>query len=78
MKLTYRVFTNDRAPKNGVPMYSCFSEVKAEDAGLARKTVPEKFGIAGGLAPIIAIEWPPSTQASKDWLDKHVGPNVPD
>jgi hypothetical protein len=73
--MTFRIFTNDRDEEAGVPMYSCLMEMKGSSLEgvqskarlLYRHFGPPKF------APIVAVEWPATTQASKDWLKKHVG-----
>ena len=70
--MTYRVFSNDRGKVRGVPMYSCLMEVRAFTPELAIAQCNPDFGTQGGFAPMKALEWPVSTQASKDWLAKHV------
>jgi hypothetical protein len=71
---TYRIFTNDRNPKNGVPMYSalCREDAITPEEAAARhpRWGPPEFG------PVKAIEWPVTTQESKDWLEKHVGKGI--
>ena len=70
----YRIFTNDRGSKRGVPMYSCLKEVTAESPEAARRKCPAQFD-APHYAPAVAIHWPASAQSDdeKTWLDKHVG-----
>lgn len=70
---TYRIFTNDRGKRNGVPMYSCLNEVKAASPEEARKKCPAMFDTPH-YAPAMAIHWPESTQseAEKSWLERHV------
>ena len=71
---TYRIFTNDRGIRGGVPLYSCLKEVKATSPEVARRTCPARFD-APNYAPAVAIHWPASTQSDdeKEWLKKHVG-----
>jgi hypothetical protein len=68
----YRIFTNDRGKQKGVPMYSGLMDVEADDPHAAKKQAPKYFG-PPTFAVIVAIEWPPTTDASKAWLRKHVG-----
>lgn len=72
--MKFRIFTNDRNPRNGVPMYSCLMEVSASSPEAARKQCPRKFD-APNFAPAVAIHWPASAQSDdeKAWLRKHVG-----
>ena len=73
----YRIFTNDRRPKNGVPMYSCLKEVNASSPDAAKKKCPPQFDFPH-FAPAIAIHWPESAQSDDErrWLEKHVGAEV--
>jgi hypothetical protein len=77
MKQVYRIFTNDRGSKRGIPMYSALMEVKASSPEVARKQCPPRFD-APHFAPAVAIHWPESAQSDdeKRWLKKHVGPNL--
>jgi hypothetical protein len=71
---TYRIFTNDRGTRGGIPLYSCLKEVKAASPEIARRTCPLQFDFPN-YAPAVAIHWPASTQSDdeKEWLKKHVG-----
>lgn len=69
--LTYRIFTNDRARKNGRPMYSALKDVKATTPEQALKQCPPQF-TAPNVSPAVAIQWP-AGESDKDWLDKFVG-----
>ena len=73
--MTYRIFTNDRGKRKGMPMYSALTDLKAADLGSAELKAERRFVTFGPphYAPIKAIELPPSSQASKEWLAKHVG-----
>lgn len=75
-KRLYRVFSNDRRRVKGVPMYSCLMETSAATPEAAISQANPAFG-APKYAPIVAIEWPPETQVSKDWLAKHVEATPP-
>jgi hypothetical protein len=70
----YRIFTNDRGKKRGIPMYSALMEVRATSPESARKQTPPQFD-APNFAPAVAIHWPESIQsaAEREWLRKHVG-----
>ena len=70
MMPTFRIYTNDRGKRDGVPMYSCFAFREAKSAEKALKTVPEHF-TEPYVAAAKAIEWPPSA-ADSSWLEKHV------
>ena len=72
-KHTYRIFTNDRGVKRGVPMYSGFKDVKAESAAEAQKRCPPQFD-APNYAPAKAIRWPERFQSDeeKQWLKEHL------
>jgi hypothetical protein len=72
--LDFRIFTNDRIPDGGVPMYSCLKSVKARNATEALQKCPRQFD-APHCAPAKAIRWPESEQspAEKAWLALHVG-----
>lgn len=67
----YRIFTNDRGKKKGVPLYSCLSQVMAADDAAAVQKINKAFG-PPRFAPIKAIQWPPSKPEDQDWLIKHV------
>ena len=54
----------------GVPMYSAFCPMESTDAKSAEWKAAKKYRIA---LPLKAIEWPPTSQASKNWLAKYVG-----
>lgn len=73
MKL-YKIFTNDRDSRRGVPMYSCLKDVRAESPEAALKQCPPRFD-APYFAPAKAITWPQNAQSDdeKAWLKKHVG-----
>ncbi len=68
---TFRIFTNDRGADKGVAMYSAYRDVEAQNAAIAENL--EVWPRNPGGAPAKAIEWPPRTKASKEWLAKHVG-----
>lgn len=70
----YRIFTNDRGTKRGVPMYSCLKEVTASSPESARSQCPARFDVPN-FAAAVAIRWPESAQSDdeKAWLKKHVG-----
>jgi len=70
----YRIFTNDRGRKRGVPMYSGFKDVNAPSPEAARKKCPPQFD-EPNYAPAVAIRFPESAQSAdeKEWLKKHVG-----
>ena len=68
----YRIFTNDRGKKRGVPMYSAFKPVKASNAAAAVKTIDKAFG-PPRFSEIVAIQWPPYTPSEIAWLKEHVG-----
>jgi hypothetical protein len=72
----YRIFTNDRRSENGVPKYSCLTEVRAKDEAAAVAKAPSylgppHWGVEGVLAPIKAILWPASG-VDVEWLKRHV------
>lgn len=72
--MTYRIFTNDRGKKKGVFMYSAFMTFSAQSADEAEELAELKYGpfaYAGPHGPVKAIEWPPTTEASKSWLARH-------
>ena len=71
----YRIFTNDRGKKRGIPMYSAWKDVMAESPESARLKCPPQFDAPGGYAPAVAIHWPKSAQSDEEkaWLKKHVG-----
>lgn len=66
----FRVFTNDRRSIDGVPMYSALCAQKANTAEEAAAKF-SRFG-PSKYAPVVAIEWPVTTQQSQEWLDNHV------
>ena len=70
----YRIFTNDRRAKRGIPMYSCLKEVQATNSEAARKKCPPQFD-SPNFAPAVVIRWPESAQSDneREWLKKHVG-----
>lgn len=70
----YRIFTNDRGRKRGIPMYSGLKDVNASSPEAARKKCPPGFD-APNYAPAVAIHLPASAQSDdeKNWLRKHVG-----
>jgi hypothetical protein len=71
--MKYRIFTNDRAAYRGVPMYSAYEAIEASSPEAALAEVRNKHFGEKPFAPMVAIEWPPITKKSKDWLKKHVG-----
>ena len=66
----YRIFSNDRGTKNGVPLYSCLKEMRAKDAEAALRTIHPAFG-EPPCAPLKAIGLPP-TPEQREWLKRHV------
>jgi len=72
--MRYRIFTNDRRLRLGIPMYSCLKEVEALSPEEALKHCPPQFN-APNYAPAKAIRWPVSAQTDdeKRWLRRHVG-----
>lgn len=70
----YRIFTNDRGRKNGIPMYSGLKDVNAANPKAARKKTPPEFD-SPNFAPAVAIHIPASAQSDDEraWLKKHVG-----
>ena len=70
----YRIFTNDRGTRGGIPLYSCLKEVNAASCEDALKQCPPQFS-EPPYAFAVAIPWPESAQADHDkaWLKKHVG-----
>ena len=74
--MTFRIFTNDRGRKNGVFLYSAYAPVEAVSAAEAQKKAEARCAglpYDGPHGPVKAIEWPATSQTSKDWLAKHVG-----
>jgi len=71
--MTFRVFTNDRGKVRGVPMYSALTTITAGSQAGAELKAGRRFACFGPpeYASVKAIEWPPTTQAAKDWLAKH-------
>jgi len=72
--MKFRIFTNDRRERRGVPLYSCLKEVEASSPVSARRKCPPQFD-APNYAPAMAVHWPASAQSDdeKAWLKKHVG-----
>ena len=66
--MTFRIFTNDRRDRCGIPMYSCRYETEASTPEDAVASIGDDFFGPPHFAPIKAIEWPPTTEASKKWL----------
>lgn len=66
----YRIFTNDRGKKKGVPLYSAYCKAAADTPEAALKTVHSQLGKLP-LAPVKAIQWPPN-KADQAWLKEHV------
>ena len=66
----YRIFTNNRGKKKGVPLYSALKPCRARDEATAIGTVSPLFG-RPPLAPVKAIQWPPD-DAGRAWLKEHV------
>jgi hypothetical protein len=72
--MMFRIFTADRGKRNGVQMYSAYTQINAPTAEAAEAEGNQRFGaLVSKKAPIKAIEWPPDTEESKDWLENHVG-----
>jgi hypothetical protein len=73
--MKFRIFTNDRGTRRGVPMYSCLEEVDASDPEAARLQTPKQFDSPVQRYGAVAIHWPASAQSDdeKAWLKKHVG-----
>lgn len=69
--MTYRIFTNDRGTRLGVPLYSCLKEVNASSPEAARKKCPRRFD-APHFAPAVALRWPAQSDEELAWLRKHV------
>jgi hypothetical protein len=71
--MKYRIFTNDRGKKRGVPMYSALMDVDAASPEAARNQCPPKFDTPN-FAPAVPIRWPESAQSDdeKKWLREHV------
>lgn len=69
----YRLFTNDRKPLKGTPMYSAYKDVRASNAEEARKHCPPQFD-APYYAPSVAIPLLDDDRSDGDraWLRKHV------
>ena len=65
------MFSNDRRRVRGVPLYSSLVEVSTETPEDAVARVSTDFG-APKFAPLVAVEWPPRTRASRAWFTKHV------
>lgn len=71
--MKFRIFTNDRGARRGVPTYSCYRELSAATmAGVeaALRKVPPAFDHPA-CAAAVAICWPPN-EVDQQWLDKHV------
>ena len=74
--MTFRIFTNNRGKHRGVFMYSGFCDVKAPTplaALLTAQSRTKRLSYLGEHGAPKAIEWPATTQESKEWLAKHVG-----
>jgi hypothetical protein len=69
--MTFRIFTNDRGELHGTAMFSAFRDIDAISALQAELRANRRFAYAGRHTDVKAIEWPPTSQASKDWLAKH-------
>jgi hypothetical protein len=69
--MMFKIFSNDRGKVGGVPMYSALCSAFADDRASAQREASTRFRDFG---PVKAIEWPMTSQASKDWCVKHVGP----
>lgn len=65
--MTFRIFTNDGSHIGGIPKYSRLCEVEADTPQEAVKSV-ELNHASPHRAPLKAIEWPPQTRASRNWL----------
>ena len=77
--MRYRIFTNDRCTDHGTPMYSALKDVEASSPEIALKKGQLSAAFdAPRVAPAVAIHWPESAQSDdeKNWLRKHVGPNL--
>ena len=76
--MTFRLFTNDRGKERGVPMYSALTSITASTAASAAVKASKRFASFGPpqYAAMKAVEWPPTSPASKAWLAKHVGPDL--
>ena len=67
--MIYRIFSNDRGKVRGVPMFSALCPVTASTAADAERVAKRDYpGVR-----LKAVEWPMTSQASKDWYLKHVG-----
>ena len=72
--MMYRIFTNDRGKVRGVPLYSALTTLTAGSLAGAELKAGRRFAVDFGppeYAPIKSIEWPPTSQVSRDWLAKH-------
>jgi hypothetical protein len=56
-------------------MYSALTDIRAGSLANAELKAERRFATFGPpyYAPVKAIQWPATSQASKDWLAKHVG-----
>ena len=73
--MTFRIFTNDRGKQGGVFKYSAYTTINAlslDSAQRKAETLCAGLPYDGAHGPVKAIEWPATSQASKDWLAKHV------
>jgi len=67
--MTFRIFSNDRGKVRGVPMFSALCPVVAPTAADAERIARREYP----GTRLKAIEWPMTSQESKDWCAKHVG-----
>ena len=63
----YRIFTNDRGAKNGIPMYSCLKVVNASSPEAAKKKCPPQFDLPH-FAAAVAIRWPESVSQKGEYV----------
>lgn len=69
--MTFRIFVNDRSRT----LYSGLVDVEATTAASAVEAAKRKhppFRRMYGLETYVAIEWPPRTTESLDWLERYV------
>ena len=66
---TYRIFTNDR----GGSKYSALRDAQAKDRATALKLARV---MAFTHEKVWAVEWPPTSEADKQWLRRHVGKDL--
>ena len=74
--MTFRIFTNDRGKRKGVPMYSAVTTISANTQATAERRAAQRFPDFGPphFAPIKILEWPANSSVSQEWLAKHVNP----